>query len=312
MSRPLRSRRSCLAVPGSSERFIDKARGLHPDMLFLDLEDAVAPAVKVQARQQVIEALHNGSFSAPTIAVRVNDRSTEWAHNDAYEVVASAGQRFQTLLLPKIETVDDIQWFESVVSRAEKDAGLPAGSIGLDVQIESAKGLMNVELIAGSSRRIESLVLGPADLIASLGMRTLIVGEQPDGYDADAYHYIFMRLLVAARAHDLQVLDGPYLGIKDVEGLTRAARRVASLGFDGKWAVHPSQIDIINNVFSPSQSDFDQAEGILAFYAHATSEAGGHAGAVMFNGEMLDEASRKMAIRVAQAGRAAGMRRSQP
>lgn len=306
-----RARRSCLAVPGSSERFIDKARGLTPDMLFLDLEDAVAPAVKDQARANVIAALRAGGFATRTIAVRVNDRSTQWAADDVREVVGQAGQHFHCVMLPKVESVEDIEWFDSRISEAEKVAGIPVGTLGLEVQIESAKGLMNVEAIAGASRRIETLVLGPADLIASLGMNTLVVGEQPPGYDADAYHYIFMRLLVAARAHDLQVLDGPYLAIKDLDALRRASARVAALGFDGKWAVHPTQIDVINEVFSPSQTDFDKAEAILEAYEHATSSAGGHKGAVMLGEEMLDEASRKMALRVSARGRAAGLRRAQ-
>ena len=311
MSRPYRSRRSCLAVPGSSQRFIDKARGLGPDMLFLDLEDAVAPAMKIEARANVIAALHEGGFTAPTIAVRVNDRSTPWAVEDVREVVRQAGSYFHCVMVPKVESADDIHWFDALITEAEQSAGLVVGTLGLEVQIESAKGLMNVEAIAAASSRIETLVLGPADLMASLGMRTLVVGEQPPGYNSDAYHYIFMRLLVAARAHDLQVLDGPYLAIKDLDSLRRAAQRVAALGFDGKWAVHPTQIDVINEVFSPSQTDFDKAEAILAAYEHATSDAGGNLGAVMFGDEMLDEASRKMALRIASQGRAAGLRRTQ-
>ena len=312
VTRPHRARRSCLAVPGSSQRFMDKARGLSPDMLFLDLEDAVAPAVKEQARMNVVEALCAGGFTTQNIAVRVNDRSTPWAADDVRTVVEGAGQHFQCVMLPKVESADDIAWFDALITTAEKAAGIPVGTLGLEVQIESARGLMNVESIAGASPRIETLVLGPADLIASLGMNTLVVGEQPAGYDFDAYHYIFMRLLVAARAHDLQVLDGPYLAIKDLDALRKACARVAALGFDGKWAVHPTQIEVINEVFSPSQEDFNKAEAILQAYDHATSAAGGHQGAVMLGAEMLDEASRKMALRVSARGRAAGLRRTQP
>lgn len=312
MTRPQRARRSCLAVPGSSQRFIDKARGLAPDMLFLDLEDAVAPAVKEEARTNVIEALRAGGFATQTIAVRVNDRSTQWAADDVRAVVEGAGQFFHCVMLPKVESADDIAWFDALITESEKKAGIAVGTLGLEVQIESAKGLMNVESIAGASSRIETLVLGPADLIASLGMNTLVVGEQPAGYDADAYHYIFMRLLVAARAHDLQVLDGPYLAIQDLDALRKASGRVAALGFDGKWAVHPTQIDVINEAFSPSEADFNKAEAIIEAYEHATSAAGGHKGAVMLGAEMLDEASRKMALRVSARGRAAGLRRTQP
>lgn len=305
--REFRSRRSCLAVPGSSERFMEKAKGLCPDMLFLDLEDAVAPAVKESSRALVVAALHSGGFSCRTLSVRVNGVGTSWFEDDVRIVVGQAGQHVHSVMLPKVESVADITQLDALLASCESALGLATGTIGIEVQIESAKGLMNVEAIAGASPRIEALHFGPADFMASIGMKTLVVGEQPPGYDADAYHYVFMRLLVAARAHDIAVLDGPYLAIPDLDSLRRVSSRVAALGFDGKWAVHPTQIDVINEVFSPSQADFDKAEAILEAYAHATSESGGHRGAVMLGEEMLDEASRKMALVISARGRAAGL-----
>jgi citrate lyase subunit beta/citryl-CoA lyase len=158
---------------------------------------------------------------------------------------------------------------------------------------------------------VETIIFGPADFMASINMKSLVVGEQPPGYDVgDAYHYILMRILMAARTYDLQAIDGPYLQIKDVDGFRRVAGRSAALGFDGKWVLHPGQIDAANEVYSPSQEDYDHAELILDAYDYYTSEAGGMRGAVMLGDEMIDEASRKMALVVAAKGRAAGLSRT--
>jgi citrate lyase subunit beta/citryl-CoA lyase len=185
------------------------------------------------------------------------------------------------------------------------------GRIGIEVQIENALGLVNVDDIASASPRVETIIFGPADFMASINMKSLVVGEQPPGYDVgDAYHYILMRLLMAARAHDKQVIDGPYLQIRDVDGFRRVASRSAALGFDGKWVLHPGQVEASNEIFSPSQEDYDHAELILDAYDYYTSEAGGKKGSAMLGDEMIDEASRKMALVIAGKGRAAGMRRT--
>ena len=179
------------------------------------------------------------------------------------------------------------------------------------MQIEDALGLINVESIASSSERIETIILGPGDLMASLNMRTLEVGKQPEGYvEGDAYHYILMKLLIAARAYGKQVIDGPYFAIKDLAGLKLSSNRSAALGFDGKWVLHPDQIDLVNQIFSPSQDSYDHAELILDAYEFHTSDAGGKRGAVMLGNEMIDEASRKMAQVIASKGRAAGLKRT--
>jgi citrate lyase subunit beta / citryl-CoA lyase len=309
--RPARSRRSCLAVPGSSPRFLEKARGLPADEVFLDLEDAVAPAAKEAARANVVAALRDGGWGAQVRVVRVNDLTTAWTYRDVLAVVEGAGAQLDCLLLPKVVDASHVQWLDLTLTQLERALGLEVGRIGVEAQIEDARGLLAIESIAAASPRLEALVFGPADFMASVAMRTLTVGEQPPGYDVgDAYHYVLMRLLVTARAYGLAAIDGPYLQVRDVEGFRRVAARTAALGFDGKWVLHPDQIAAANEVFSPRQGDYDHAEAILEAYAHALSEAGGARGAAMLGAEMIDEASRKMALVVAARGRAAGMTRT--
>jgi len=198
-----------------------------------------------------------------------------------------------------------------LLTQVEKANGLEVGRLGIEAQIENALGLINVDAIATASPRLETIIFGPADFMASIAMKSLVVGEQPPGYDVgDAYHYILMRILMAARAHGKQAIDGPYLQIRDLEGFRRVAGRSAALGFDGKWVLHPDQVAAANEVYSPRQGDYDHAENILDAYDHATSEAGGRKGSVMLGDEMIDEASRKMAMVVAARGRAAGMERT--
>ncbi|MEE2035999.1 CoA ester lyase [Nocardiopsis sp. CT-R113] len=305
----LRSRRSVLAVPGSNPRFVDKARGLDTDAFFLDLEDAVAPSEKEAARTTVVRALTDGGWGGRVRSVRVNDTTTEWAYRDVIGVVEGAGADLDSLVLPKVTAARDVEWLDTLLTQIERAVGLPVGRIGIEAQIEDARGLVNVDAIAASSPRLEALVYGPADFMASLTMKSLVVGEQPPGYDTgDAYHYVLMRILTAARANGIQAVDGPYLQIRDVDAFRRSAGRTAALGFDGKWVLHPLQVDAANEVFAPSQEDYDHAELILDAYAHATTVD--RRGAVMLGDEMLDEASRKMALVVAGKGRAAGLART--
>ncbi|WP_424536182.1 HpcH/HpaI aldolase/citrate lyase family protein [Sphaerisporangium viridialbum] len=305
----MRSRRSCLAVPGSNPRFLDKAQGLPADEVFLDLEDSVAPQAKEQARKNIVAALRTGDWTAGTKGVRVNDLSTPWTYRDVIEVVEGAGDALDCLMLPKVEDAVQVAWLDLLLTQIEKANGLPVGRIGIEAQIESARGLVNVDAIAAASPRLETLIFGPADFMASINMRTLVVGQQPPGYtEGDAYHYVLMRILMAARTYDLQAIDGPYLQIKDLDGFAKVARRSAALGFDGKWVLHPTQIEAANEVFSPAQEDYDHAELILDAYEHATTVD--RRGAVMLGDEMIDEASRKMALVVAAKGRAAGLKRT--
>jgi citrate lyase subunit beta/citryl-CoA lyase len=307
----LRSRRSCLAVPGSNVKMLGKAQGLPADQVFLDLEDAVAPIAKEGARDNVVAALNEGDWGGKTRVVRVNDWTTQWTYGDVITVVEGAGANLDCIMLPKVQTPEQVVALDLLLTQIEKTNGLPVGRVGIEAQIENALGLVNVDAIAAASPRVETIIFGPADFMASINMKSLVVGEQPPGYDVgDAYHYILMRILMAARAHDKQAIDGPYLQIRDVDGFRRVAGRSAALGFDGKWVLHPGQIDAANDVYSPSQADYDHAELILDAYAYYTSEAGGALGAVMLGDEMIDEASRKMATVVAAKGRAAGMART--
>ncbi|OBI06429.1 HpcH/HpaI aldolase/citrate lyase family protein [Mycolicibacter nonchromogenicus] len=315
MTNVYRPRRTCLSVPGSSQKMIDKAKGLSADEVFLDLEDAVAPAAKEQARTLVAQALTARDWTAPLLGVRVNDWTTPWTHADLIEVVSAVGAvgaRLDVIVLPKVSDASHVQALDLLLTQLETIHGLPVGQIGIDVQIEDARGLTNINAIAAAPR-VQALVLGPADLMASLNTRTLEVGEQPEGYtEGDAYHHVLMTILVAARAHGVAAIDGPYLKVRDVDAFRRVAGRSAALGYDGKWVLHPDQIAAGNEIFSPRQSEYDHAELILEAYAWHTSQAGGARGAVMLGDEMLDEASRKMALVVAGKGRAAGMRREAP
>ena len=302
MERAYRVRRSCLAVPASSERFIEKARGLPADEVFLDLEDAVAPAAKAQARANAVAALA-GDWGGRLVAVRVNDAATQWAHRDVLDVVS--GGRVDVVVLPKVTSPDHVAWLDLLLGQVEREAGLEVGQTGIEAQIEDARGLAAVNAIAAASPRLETLVFGPADFMASVGIRSLDVGGQPDGYvGGDAYHYALMRILIAARSRGLQAIDGPYLKVRDVDGLRRSAASVAALGYDGKWVLHPSQIEAVNQAFAPSEADYSRAARIIEAYAHATTVQ--VRGAVMLGDEMIDEASRKMAEVIVARGNAAG------
>ncbi|MDP4014327.1 MAG: CoA ester lyase [Candidatus Nanopelagicales bacterium] len=311
-TRSLRARRSNLAVPGSSPKMLEKAKGLPADQIFMDLEDSVAPIAKPEARKNVVAALNEGGYDEKVRVVRVNDLTTQWTYLDVVEVVENAGQNLDCVMLPKVQTAEQVNWLDVILTQIEKTMGFELGRIGIEAQIENALGLVNVDAIATASPRVETIIFGPADFMASINMKSLVVGEQPPGYDVgDAYHYILMRILMAARAHDKQAIDGPYLQIRDVDGFRRVASRSAALGFDGKWVLHPGQVEAANEVYSPRQEDYDHAELILDAYAYYTSAEGGAMGAVMMGDEMIDEASRKMALVIAGKGRAAGFQRTQ-
>ena len=308
MTRRTAVRRTVLAVPGSSDRFIAKARGLAVDALFLDLEDAVAPAVKAESRRRIVEALNDpAGFAAPTVTVRVNDWTTPWTYADVIEVVTGAGARLDALVLPKCAGASQVQALDLLLTQVEQAAGLPVGRIGLEVQIEDAVGLLHVHEIAAASPRLESLVFGPGDFMASLGMASLSVGEAMDAYPGDHFHHVLMSILVAARAHGLQAIDGPYVAIRDAAGFRRSAALSAALGYDGKWVLHPDQVVAGNEIYSPRVADVERALRIERAYAEATAHAGGAVGAIVVDDEMVDEAGVKLAAALLARGRAAGM-----
>jgi citrate lyase subunit beta/citryl-CoA lyase len=302
-SRPSRSRRTCHAVPGSSERFIAKATGLTADMIFLDLEDAVAQGEKDNARDTVVAALREREFDAATVSVRVNGTDTPHYYKDLVTVVERAGDRLSTILLPKVRTPGDVEMTDKLLTQIELASGFEVGRIGIEAQIEDAAGLIACEAIAAASPRMETLIFGPGDYSAAIGIPITTIGSAPEGYPGDHLNYVYSKIVVAARAAGIQAIDGPYAAVKDEAGLRERARLARALGLDGKWTIHPGQIEIVNEVFSPTREEWERAEAMLAAYDEAGAEG---RGAAMYEGEMIDEANRKMGQRVSQAGRAAG------
>ncbi|MGZ4189328.1 MAG: HpcH/HpaI aldolase/citrate lyase family protein [Actinomycetota bacterium] len=303
----MRARRSCLSVPGSSPKMLAKSAGLPADEVFFDLEDSVAPLEKEAARDNIIEALKNNQYQAPTKIVRINGVYTKWAYRDVVTIAENVGDLIDGFMIPKVETPNDVTFVADLCRMIEETTGL-GKRLGLEVQIETALGLQNIREIAAASDRTEDLILGPADMSASLGLPTVTAGAPIPGYEnLDHWHYVLTHINIAARARSLQSIDGPYLLIRDLDGFRAASMRARALGYDGKWALHPDQVQVLNEVFTPTQDEYDKAEAILEHYKHATEVE--RKGAVMFGKEMIDEASRKMAEQVAARGEAAGMKR---
>ena len=271
----------------------------------MDLEDSVAPLAKEEARGNVIDALKNNDWGEKTVVVRINSIDTQWAADDLKTLVENAGQYIDCIMVPKVQHAHEVMFVDHMLRMIETTVGLEK-EIGIEAQIETATGLQNVHEIAHSSKRLETLIFGPADMSASLGLPTVTAGLPMPGYPGDHFHWVLVTILVAARSAGLQAIDGPYLLIKDLEGYREAAMQARALGYDGKWALHPGQIDVLNEVFTPSQEEFDKAEALLEAYKQATEVD--RTGAVMFGNEMIDEASRKMAVQFADRGHAAGMK----
>jgi citrate lyase subunit beta/citryl-CoA lyase len=301
-------RRSCLSTPGSSERFLAKAPTVRADMTFLDLEDSVAPAEKAEARVKVVDAVRSLPWDDRVLCVRVNAWDSPYTYLDVIEVVGHAGERLDEVMLPKVQSADEVVALDLLLAQVEKNVGLPEGHVGIEAQIETARGLINVEAICAASPRLETIVFGPADFAASVEMPVLTGGVEVPGYPGDHFHYVFSKILMAGRANGLQVIDGPYLFVRDLPGLRDYAERTRVLGYDGKWALTPDQVGVLNEVYSPTQEQFDRAWSILDAYRQATEQD--RKGAVMFGDEMIDEASRKMATKFVSRGERAGLSRS--
>src|ERR671919_1227745 len=284
---------------------LTKAQSLAADMVFMDLEDSVAPLAKEEARGNIIDALKNNDWGEKTVVVRINSIDTQWAADDLQTVVGSAGRYLDCIMIPKVQHAHEVMFVDHMLRMIETNTGLEE-RIGIEAQIETATGLKNVHDIAHASDRTETLIFGPADMSASLGLPTVTAGLPMPDYPGDHWHWVLETILVAARDAGLQAIDGPYLLIKDVDGYREMAMRARALGYDGKWALHPGQVDVLNEVFTPTQDEYDKAEALLDAYKHATDVE--KRGAVMFGNEMIDEASRKMAERLAERGRAAGMK----
>ncbi len=285
-----------------------KAPGLGADMVFLDLEDSVSPLEKESARAKVVQAIRDGDWGDTVLCVRVNAWDTEFTYRDVIEVVEGAGERLDEIMLPKVESAAQVVALDLLLTQIEKANG-HIRRVGIEAQIETARGLINVEEICAASSRLETIIFGPADFAASAEMPVLTGGVQIPEYPGDHFHYVFSKILMAGRANGLQVIDGPFLKIRDLDALRDYTMRARILGYDGKWSLHPDQIPVINEIFTPTQEQFNRAFDILDAYEHATMGSE-RKGAVMFGDEMIDEASRKMATKFVTRGSRAGMKRS--
>jgi citrate lyase subunit beta / citryl-CoA lyase len=298
----IRLRRSELSTPGSSEKMIAKAAASSADLVFLDLEDAVAPAQKVAARDTVVRGLRELDWGKKLRAVRVNDAQTEWAHGDVVSVVEGAGEHIDLLILPKVKAPRDVWFFETLLEQLEKKLRLHK-PIGLEALIEETEALSRVEEIAGCSRRLEALILGFGDLSASQGMRYGLGGEAAERYPGDIWHFARARMIVACRAHGLDAIDGPFANFKDPDGYRREATWAAMLGAVGKWAIHPSQIEIANDVFAPTETEIARARAMYEAY-RAAEHAG--AGAAGTGGVLVDAAAVRIFAGVLERAKLAG------
>ena len=290
-----RLQRSELAVPGSSPNMFEKALKSKADFVFLDLEDAVAPDDKLMARKNVIDALVDLDWrgAGKTISVRINSIDTHYMYRDVVDIVEKAGERLDTILLPKAGTFSDIYMLSAMLNQIETAKGLK-NRIGLEVLIETTLGMANVIEIArfGRNERLEAMHFGVADYAASCRARTTVIGGLNPNYPGDQWHADLSQMLVACRAFGLRAIDGPFGDFNDPESYKDAARRSATLGFEGKWAIHPSQIELANDVFTPPESEVSHAKQILIALEEAAKEG---RGAAQLNGRMIDAASAKMA-----------------
>jgi citrate lyase subunit beta/citryl-CoA lyase len=284
---------------------LSKGPSLPADEVFMDLEDSVAPLAKEDARHNLIDALKNNEWGNKTVVVRINSIDTQWAADDLKTVVEEAGQFIDCIMIPKVQYAHEVLFVDHMLRMIETNTNLDK-RIGLEIQIETATGLRNIYEIAHASDRAETLIFGPADMSASLGLPTVTAGLPMPGYPGDHWHWVLSTILVAARDAGLQAIDGPYLLIKDLDGFREMSMQARALGYDGKWALHPGQVDVLNEVFTPTQDEYDKAEALLEAYKEATEVD--RRGAVMFGTEMIDEASRKMAVQFAERGRVAGMK----
>lgn len=291
MTRPFRLRRSELSTPGTSEKMMVKAAASAADLVFLDLEDAVAPAEKTKARQPVVEALTQLEWGTKVRAVRVNGTHTPWCHGDVTTIVEGAGGHLDVIIIPKVKAPRDIWFVDTLLSQLELQLGLEPGRIGLEVLIEETEALARVEEIAGCCPRLEALILGVGDLSASQGMRLGHIGVARGKYPGDIWHYARTRMIVAARASGLDAIDGPFADFKDAEGYREEATWATALGAVGKWAIHPDQVEIANDVFSPTAKEVERARSVIERMRAAEAEG---LGAANNNGVMIDAATARI------------------
>jgi malyl-CoA/(S)-citramalyl-CoA lyase len=294
----MRRQRSELAVPASRPELFAKALTSDADYVFLDLEDAVAPSEKVGARALAVAGLkdHDWRGRGKSVSLRINGLDTHYMYRDVVEVIEQAGDRLDTVLVPKVGTPGDVYMVETMLTQIEEARGF-SSRIGIEVLIETALGLANVEIIAQSSRRLEAMHFGVADLAASLRARTVSIGGLNPDYPGDQWHFGLARMVTACRAYGLRPIDGPFGDFKDPDGYVAAARRAAALGAEGKWAIHPTQVAMANEVFTPTPAEVERARRILMAVEEAAAEG---RGAAQLDGKMIDAASARMARNVVQ------------
>ncbi|MBB6014271.1 citrate lyase subunit beta/citryl-CoA lyase [Aquamicrobium lusatiense] len=291
-----RLQRSELAVPGSNVEMIRKAAEGAADYVFLDMEDAVAPPDKEKARENIIRALNEIDWRArgKTISIRINGLDTHYMYRDVVDVMEQAGDRLDTILVPKVGVPADLYMVEALVNQIEMAKGFET-RVGLEALIETALGMANVEAIASYGGRLEAMHFGVADYAASCKARTVSIGGLNPDYPGDQWHFALSRMTVACRAYGLRAVDGPFGDFSDPEAYLDAARRAAALGIEGKWAIHPSQIELANEVFSPPAKEVARARRIIEALKEAEEQG---KGAAALDGKMIDAASERMARNV--------------
>lgn len=299
-----RIQRCELAVPGSSPELFEKALKSGVDYIFLDLEDAVAPDDKLYARKNVIEAINDFDWKGHgiTVSVRINGLDTQYMVRDVVDLVEQCGAKIDTILIPKVGVYADVYMVEAMLNQLEMQQGLK-NKIGIEALIETALGMANVEEIAraGATGRLEALHFGVADYAASNRARTINIGGLNPDYPGDQWHFALSRMTVACRAYGLRPIDGPFGDIKDPEGYTLAGKRAAALGCQGKWAIHPSQIELANQIFTPPEGEVEKAKRILEALKEAAAQG---KGAAALDGRLIDAASERMARNVVDAAEA--------
>ena len=288
-----RLQRSELAVPGSSPKMFEKALNSKADYIFLDLEDAVSPNVKESARENVIKALKDLDWrgAGKTISVRINGLDTHYMYRDVVEIMCQVGEYVDTILIPKVGVKSDVYMVDCMLNQIEQERDFK-NKVGIECLIETALGMVNIDEIAQSSERLEALHFGVADYAASLRARTVVIGGLNPDYPGDQWHHGLSKLVATCRAYGLRPIDGPFGDFNDPDGYILAAKRGAAIGIEGKWAIHPSQIEHANAVFSPPEAEVDKAKRIIEELAKAAAEG---RGAAQLDGRMIDAASERMA-----------------
>ena len=303
---PARLNRSELAVPGSNAKMVEKSAESPADVVFLDVEDAVAPDDKAQARRNIISALNDVDFGDKTVSLRINGLDTHYMYRDVVDILEQTGDRLDLIMIPKVGTAADVYAVDMLVTQVEAAIGRKK-KLGFELLIETALGMANIHEIAAASPRNESLHFGVADYAASTKMSITTIGGPNPAYGVltdtldsgerayhwgDMWHYAIARLVVAARAHGLRPLDGPFGDVQDTEGFKAQAKRAAVLGCEGKWAIHPSQVELANEINTPADKDVQQARRILDAMEEAQKEG---KGAVTLDGKLIDLASIRQA-----------------